>query len=26
VVEIMRRRGLRPRVAFRPNGVPEFMI
>ena len=26
VIEIMRRRGLRPRVAFRPDGVPEFMI
>jgi len=26
VVEIMRRRGLKPRIAFRPDGVPEFMI
>ena len=26
VVELMRKRGLKPRVAYRPDGVPEFMI
>ena len=26
VVELMRRRGLRPLRAFRPDGIPEFMI
>ena len=26
VVELMRRRGLRPRLAFKPNDVPKFMI
>lgn len=26
VVELIRRRGLKPKIAYRPNGVPDFMI
>jgi len=26
VVELMKKRGLRPRIAYRPEGIPEFMI
>ncbi|MCR6692314.1 MAG: molybdenum cofactor biosynthesis protein MoaA, partial [archaeon YNP-LCB-003-016] len=26
VVEIMRRRGLKPKIAYNPNGIPSSMI